>query len=305
MMTQINSRGITVAKVNAEQLDEIQLEDAVKEYNESLKEQGINIRSLGQEQLHNVRKFMLQKMVERELLHQEAVRKKIKVTSKEIDQVMQESEKHYPSHQSFFDDILKEGQTIETYRERLAYDMLVNKVAAQRYEERKKTISDEEISLFYQENRQRFAQPGSVRIGHILLKVPENANNKEWESAKKNLRRLRNSKEDFRELAKKHSQCPSAKEGGDLGFYFRSQLYPPLENAAFKLKVNEISQPVESLDGVHLIKLYEHRSQGFIPPFEEIKDQVEKVARTEQAQRIYQEYVEELKKKAKIEIFEN
>jgi len=57
MMTQRDYKGAIVAKVNAEELYETQLEDAVKEYNESLKEQGINIRMLGQDQLHNVRKL--------------------------------------------------------------------------------------------------------------------------------------------------------------------------------------------------------------------------------------------------------
>lgn len=303
-MTKNITKGITVAKVNAEVLYEAQLGDAVKAYSESLKEQGFNIKVLGQDQLHNVRKFMLQKMVERELLHQEAIKQKIKVTSKEIDQIMQDSEKHYTSHQSFLNDILKDDITIETYRERLAYDMLVNKVAAKRYEQRKKSISANEIHRFYQEHHERFAQPESVKIGHILLNVSEDADNKKWESAKKKLLKIRESKEGFRELAKKHSQCPSAKGGGDLGFYFRGQLYPPLETAAFKLKENEVSQPLESSQGVHLIKLSEHRPQGFIPPFKKIKDQVEKVAKTEQAQRIYQEYVEELKKKARIELFE-
>ena len=304
-MTQKKSKGIIVAKVNAEELYEKQLEDAVKDYNESLKEQGINIRALGQDQLHNVRKFILQKMIERELLHQESIRQKIKVTTSEIDQIMQESEKQYHSKQAYLDDILKDDLTLETFRERLAYDMLVNKVTTKRYEQQKKPISEEEIHRFYKENRQRFAQPESVRIGHILLKILENANNKEWESARKKLCKLRESKEDFRELAKKHSQCTSAKEGGDLGFYCRGQLYHPLEIAAFKLKENEISLPIESLDGIHLIKLYERRPQGFIPAFEEIKVQVEKLAKTEQAQAIYQEYIEELKKKAKIEICEN
>ena len=303
-MTQNYSKDIIVARVNAEELYEQQLEEAVKNYNDSLKEQGINIKSLGQDQLHNVRKFMLVKMVERELLHQEAVRNKIKVTKKEIDQIMQDSEKHYPSHQSFLDDILKDGITIETYRDRLAYDMLVNKVASKRYEERKKQLSSDEVHRFYENNRQLFAQPESVNIGHIFIKITEDADDKKWEEAKKKLQKLRKSKEDFRSLAKKHSQCPSAKQGGDLGFYFRGQLYPKLETAAFKLKVNAISQPVESKDGFHLIKLYEHRNQGFMPPFEEIKDQVEKVAKTEQAQRIYQEYVDELKGTAEIEIFE-
>ena len=304
-MTKNNSKKIIVAKVDAEELFELQLEEAVKNYSDSLKEQGINIRSLGQDQLHNVRKFMLQKMVERELLHQEAVRKKIKITSKEIDQIMQDSEKNFHSHQEFIDEILKDGLTIEEYRERLAYDMLVNKLASKRYEERKKTLSDDEIHHFYEDNRQLFAQPESVSIGHILMKIPEDADDKKWEEAKKKLREIRKIKEDFRLLAKEHSQCPSAKQGGDLGFYFRGQLHPKLDIAAFGLKANEISQPIESQDGVHLIKLYERRSQGFIPPFEEIKDQVEKVAKTEQAQIIYQEYVDELRIKAHIEVFEN
>jgi parvulin-like peptidyl-prolyl isomerase len=176
-------------------------------------------------------------------------------------------------------------------------------MAAERYEQRKKVLSQKEIKNFYQENRQRFAHPESVKIGHILKKIPEDAD-REWDNAKKELRTQRKSTEDFRLLAKKHSQCASAKQGGDLGFYSRGQLYPPLENAAFKLKINEISQPVESREGVHLIKLYERRPQGFIPDFEEIKGQVENIAKTEQAQRIYQEYVEALKKKARIQVFE-
>jgi len=303
-MVQQNRKGTVVAKVNAEELYEVQLENAVKEYSDSLKEQGINIKAFGQDQLHKIRGFMLQKMIERDLLHQEAVKKKVKVTSKEIDQIMDKTEEHYDSHQAFLDDILKDGMTLEAYRERLAYDMLINKMAAERYEQRKKILSQKEIKSFYQENRQKFAQPESVRIGHILKKIPEDAD-QEWDNAKKELRTLRKSKEAFRVVAQKNSQCASAKQGGDLGFYSRGQLYPPLENAAFKLKINEISQPVESREGVHLIKLYERRPQGFIPDFEEIKDHVENVAKTEQAQMIYQEYVDELKKKARIHVFED
>jgi peptidyl-prolyl cis-trans isomerase C len=295
-------KGIVVAKVNAEELYETQLEDAVSKYNRSLKEQGVEIRALGQDKMHNLRQFMLQKLVERELLHQEALKKKVRISAGEIDKVMEESSKHYPSQEEFYSDILEDGQDIETYRERLAYDMLVNKMAATRYEARKKPLSPQEIHRFYKDNQQLFAQPESVRIGHILLKVDRDADDKAWDTAATKLERLKKSKKDFRELAKEHSQCASAKDGGDLGFFARGQLYRPLENAAVKLKKNEVSQPVESEDGVHLIKLYERRPQGFVPPFEEISNQVEQVAKAEQAQRIYQEYVEELRGKARIEI---
>jgi len=184
----------------------------------------------------------------------------------------------------------------------LAYDMLVNKMAATRYEARKKPLSPHEIHSFYRDNQSLFTQPESVNIGHILIKVDREADDTVWDKAKRKLERLKKSRKDFRELAKEHSECASAKHGGDLGFFARGQLYRPLENAAAKLKKNEVSQPVESEDGVHLIKLYERRPQGFVPTFEEIRNQVEQVAKAEQAQRIYQEYVEELKGKARIEI---
>ena len=169
-------------------------------------------------------------------------------------------------------------------------------------EGRKKPLSPKEIHSFYNDNQQLFAQPESVKIGHILLKVDRGADDKAWDTAKRTLERLKRSKKDFRELAKEHSQCASAKDGGDLGFFARGQLYRPLENAAVKLKKNGVSQPVESEDGVHLIKLYERRPQGFVPPFDEIHNQVEQMAKAEQAQRIYQEYVEELIGNASIEM---
>ena len=295
-------KGIVVAKVNAEELYETQLEDAVSKYNRSLKEQGVEIRALGQDKMHNLRQFMLQKLVEREVLHQEALKKKVRVSAGEIDKVMEESSKQYPSQEEFYNDILEDGQDVETYRERLAYDMLVNKMAATRYEARKKSLSSQELHNFYKDNQQLFAQPESVKIGHILLKVDREADDTAWDKAKGKLERLKKSKKDFRELAQEHSQCASAKDGGDLGFFARGQLYRPLENAAVTLKKNEVSQPIESEDGVHLIKLYERRQQGFVPTFEEISNQVEQVAKAEQAQRIYQEYVEELTRKARIEI---
>ena len=100
-----------------------------------------------------------------------------------------------------------------------------------------------------------------------------------------------------------HSECPSGKKGGDLGFVPRGQLYKPLEIVAFKLKQNEVSQPIESNAGVHLIKLYNRRPQGFIPPYDEIKEMVAKAANTDQAQRIYQEYIEEINARATIKLF--
>jgi len=302
-MRKRNPRDTVVAKVNAEELYESQLEEAVSNYRTSLKEQGIDIRVFGKDQLHNVRQFMVAKLVEREVLHQEAVRQKIKVTSKEIDQVMAESEKRYASRQEFLSDVLGDGSDLKMYKERMAYDMIINKLVSRHYEQKKKNFSPEEISSFYTKNRQLFAQPEGVNIGHILLRLPPDADDKEIEQAREKLGRIRGLTEDFRELAKKYSQCESAAQGGDLGFQNRGRLYPPLEAAAGRLKENEVSQPVLTREGMHLVKLYARRPKGFIPPFEEIKSHVEQVMKMEQAQNIYQDYVDALKKAAHIEVF--
>ncbi len=75
----------------------------------------------------------------------------------EIEKIMGDMEKRYPSRQAFLDDILKDGQTKEAYKDRLAYDILVNKIAAKKYEERKKQLSGDEINTFYQSNHQLFS----------------------------------------------------------------------------------------------------------------------------------------------------
>jgi peptidyl-prolyl cis-trans isomerase C len=84
-----------------------------------------------------------------------------------------------------------------------------------------------------------------IRASHILVEKQSHALRilEELEAGK-----------DFKELARKHSTCPSGKRSGDLGFFGRGQMVKEFERAAFALKVGEVSQPVRTKFGYHIIK---------------------------------------------------
>lgn len=85
-----------------------------------------------------------------------------------------------------------------------------------------------------------------IRASHILVKTEE--------EAKKLLEEIKNGA-DFAKLASEHSICPSGRDGGDLRFFGRGMMVKPFEDAAFALKKGEVSEPVETQFGWHLIKL--------------------------------------------------
>ena len=85
-----------------------------------------------------------------------------------------------------------------------------------------------------------------IRASHILVKTEE--------EAKKLLEEIKNGA-DFAKLASEHSMCPSGRDGGDLRFFGRGMMVKPFEDAAFSLEVGELSQPVQTQFGWHLIEV--------------------------------------------------
>lgn len=121
----------------------------------------------------------------------------------------------------------------------------------------------------YQGNPKRFEVPEQVRVRHILLRGDDAA-----ERAEQVLARLR-AGEDFATVASEVSQDPgSARNGGDLGFFGRGRMVAPFEEAAFALKQpGELSGPVRTEFGVHILKLEARRAAGVLP-FEEVRAQL-------------------------------
>ena len=131
--------------------------------------------------------------------------------------------------------------------------------------ELKKSVTDAEAKKFYDQQVGGAKPQEEVHARHILV---------DNEALAKELREKITKGEDFVALAKEHSKDPGSKdEGGDLGFFGRGQMVPVFEETAFKLAKGEVSAPVQSQFGWHIVKLEDRRQRG-APPFDSIKDRL-------------------------------
>lgn len=153
-------------------------------------------------------------------------------------------------------------------------------------------ITDEEIRAYYEVNSHIFKSEESVTAKHILVDTLDEAND-----IKKKLEEGMN----FEMAAMKYSSCPSKAQGGNLGTFTRGKMVPEFEEAAFNLAVNEISDPIKTQFGYHLIKVEE--KIGETPKsLDEVYPVIKRELLNERQSYKYMEFTEELKKKYNVEI---
>jgi peptidyl-prolyl cis-trans isomerase D len=122
----------------------------------------------------------------------------------------------------------------------------------------KVTVSEDEIQDYYESNPQKFKSPKTVEARHILIKLAPDANAEEVENARQRIETvldLAKGGQDFAELAKKYSEGPTKTEGGNLGAFRREAMVKPFADKAFSMKAGEISEPVRTRFGWHIIKV--------------------------------------------------
>ena len=157
------------------------------------------------------------------------------------------------------------------------------------------TVSDEEARKFYDDNPAMFKNPERIRARHILVSGDEELATVQGE--------LKAGKS-FDVVAKEYSRDPgSAANGGDLGEFPRGMMVPEFEKAAFELKnPGDVSEPVKSQFGWHIIKLEEHIPESPIP-FEQVKSKLMQELRDQKTQTTLQDKAKVLEEKYKVERF--
>ncbi len=131
--------------------------------------------------------------------------------------------------------------------------------------EAKNAVTDEALHKVYDEAARQMGSEEEVHARHILVPTEEEAKAVEAELKKG---------ADFAEVAKKKSKDPGAAEGGDLGYFTKDQMVPEFADVAFKLDKGQVSDPVKTQFGWHIIKVEDKRKRP-VPAFDKVKDQLQ------------------------------
>jgi parvulin-like peptidyl-prolyl isomerase len=205
----------------------------------------------------------LNEIVNKEMLYQEALKKGLEKT---------------PEFQKKLDDFKKITLVTELFEKEIMS---------------KANTSDQELKDYYDKHKEEFTPTIQIKASHILVKTED--------EAKKVLERIKKG-EKFGDIAKAVSIDPgSAKNGGDLGFFSKGQMVPEFEKAAANLNVNDISVPVKTQFGYHIIKVTD-KKKGAPIEFDKIRDMISQKLSGEKQKGAFEQYLTELKKNYKVEI---
>lgn len=260
----------------------------------------------GQTMLKTLKENIMNSLVDMSVMKQAAQEKGLTVDAEEKETKFQELLKsRYQGNEEAFKEALEQNKVSRAeFDEQFADQLLLQKLFNDIVKDIK--VTDEDVKKFYNENMDRFKVPEQLNAQHILIKAdPENKAElaKAKAEAEKLVAQIKGGA-DFGELAKKHSQDEGSKErNGDLGQFTRGQMVLPFEEALLKLKKGEVSAPVETRFGWHIIK------RGDTTPaetrkLEDVKPLIEGNLQQTKQQEVFEKWLEEAKKKANIQINE-
>jgi peptidyl-prolyl cis-trans isomerase C len=247
---------------------------------------------------------LLEQLVGRELLRQEAAARKVTVADADVDKRLAEIQQQFPSEDVFKQMLATQQITLDKFRTDQRSDLAISKLLTDALKD-KVAPSSEQIADFYKSNPDRFKQGERVRASHILIAVPQGADgitkDKAREKAEGLLKKIK-AGGDFAALAKENSADPgSAIQGGDLGYFQPGQMVGPFNDVAFKLPPGTVSDLVETQFGFHIIKVVDKQA-GRTVPLDEVRAQLTQFLENQNRRRESGAFVDGLRAKSKIEI---
>lgn len=252
---------------------------------------------------------IVNKIVDKTLIDNAVARADIKIADDKVDARVEEIKAEFAAANQGVDgkmgslDALvaqlgiTEGEFRDSVRESLAIEQLLA-------DNGMTYPTSAEIRAFYDENPEAFEQPEQVHARHILIKVAEDADDDAWEEARKRAADIQQKASapgaDFAALAAELSEGPlGERNGGDLGWFGHEQMVPEFEKVAFALEKDEVSEPVRTQFGWHIIQKLDFREGGVVA-FDEVEERLENKMRNDHVQKALSDLLSELHASQKV-----
>ena len=256
----------TIAIVNGEKISK----DA---YKEEMSFYGAMLASR-----QNLKNSIVQMMVQDKLIADDIKANKIEISDKEVNESFLNSVKQFGGQEQFDKMLDDYNMDVEKFKETVRKDLMYQK--HKEWFEKENPVTDEEIKKYYEDNKDQFAKRDA---SHILVEDEKTANE---------IKEKLDNGEDFADLAKEYSKdTANAANGGNLGTFSRGQMVKEFEDAAFKLKEGEISEPIKTQFGYHIIKI-----NKVADSVEDNKEAITKALNDKK----YADYIKELNEKANV-----
>lgn len=229
----------------------------------------------------------LDALVTDKIIEMEAKKEKVTISDKEKEEELKNLKESYGGEEGFKAALEQSGVTEAGIAEDIEKYLKTEKLLEPRID-----LKEDEIKAYFDENKDQFAQQEQVKASHILV---------EDEATAKEVKSKLDKGEEFADLAKEYStDASNAESGGELGYFGKGEMEAAFEEAAFALKANEISGPVKTDYGYHIIKV-EDKKEAKEAVFEDSKEAAKKALFDERMQTEYYNWLEEKKEEYKIE----
>ena len=255
--------------------------------------------------IEKLRGQVLDEMVNEELIVQAAENAKIEVESSEVQAAMDEIKSSNNLDDAGLQQVLTaQGYTMSAYKQDLRRQLLrlraVNQLVAPKVQ-----ITDEDVRARYDQMQRRSDSVSSVRLSHILIKLPQGATEQQVaegkERAAKAIERVK-AGEDFAKVAKEVSDDTGTKDsGGELGWFQRGSVNPDWEQIVFAMDKGDVRGPVTGPQGLHVFYVSEVK-KGELKSYSEMKETLTRELRRREMDKQTQTWLEELRKRAYIDI---
>ena len=192
----------------------------------------------------------------------------------------------FGSEKKFQEALKQQGYTVRALESDVRGQLLSEKLVGQLTKD--VTVADTAAQKYYNENKAQYVTPESREVRHILVKTKAEA---------EDLRAQLVNGADFATLAKKFSEDPGSKAAGGKFTVAKGQTVPPFEKASFSLKTNELSQPVKTQFGFHLVQPIGDVKEAGTTPYQTVREQIKSQLSDEKRNEVVTDWSEDVAKK--------